>query len=197
MGGKEVAMANLQEMGQKAVEAKYVLQRATTKEKNQALLKAAEYLCKEQEMILAANAKDIVITDKSFSPLENALPWEALCIMTLPSGIGFYTFEIQPLFSIGDVTATDIDGKTKISATVTNRHSDSRTVTMIAALRDDEGNLSKVFSSETVAVSTSEELVIENIDTSAGSVYVFFIENWPLPRAVSSMLVNVTNNVTS
>lgn len=150
-----------------------------------------------EHLLNASNAKDIVITDKSFSPLENALPGEALCIMTLPSGIGFYTFEIQPLFSIGDVTATDIDGKTKISATVTNRHSESRTVTMIAALRDDEGSLSKVFSSETVAVSASEELVIENIDTSTGSVYVFFIESWTLPRAVSSMLVNVTNNVTS
>lgn len=52
-------MANLQEMGQKAVAAKYVLQRATTEEKNQALLKAAEYLCKEQETILLANAEDI------------------------------------------------------------------------------------------------------------------------------------------
>ncbi len=52
-------MSNLQEMGQKAVAAKYVLQRATTEEKNNALLKAADYLCKEQEMILAANAKDI------------------------------------------------------------------------------------------------------------------------------------------
>lgn len=58
-------MANLQEMGQKAVAAKYVLQRATTQEKNDALLKAAEYLCKEQESILTANAQDIANGEKN------------------------------------------------------------------------------------------------------------------------------------
>ena len=58
-------MTNLQEMGQKAVAAKYVLQRAVTEEKNAALLKAAEYLCKEQEMILAANAQDLENGEKN------------------------------------------------------------------------------------------------------------------------------------
>ena len=58
-------MTNLQEMGQKAVAAKYVLQRATTEEKNAALLKAAEYLCKDQESILAANAEDLANGEKN------------------------------------------------------------------------------------------------------------------------------------
>ena len=58
-------MTNLQEMGKKAVAAKYVLQRAVTEEKNAALLKAAEYLCKEQEAILAANAQDLENGEKN------------------------------------------------------------------------------------------------------------------------------------
>jgi len=56
---------NLQEMGQKAVAAKYELQRATTAEKNQALLKAAEALCAGKEQILAANAVDIETGEKN------------------------------------------------------------------------------------------------------------------------------------
>ena len=52
-------MADLQTMGQKAVVAKYLLQKATTEEKNKALQCAANALRQHQEEILAANAKDI------------------------------------------------------------------------------------------------------------------------------------------
>ncbi len=50
---------NLQEMGQKAVAAKYLLQKLSTEEKNCALQKAAEMLIAMQEEILSANAQDI------------------------------------------------------------------------------------------------------------------------------------------
>lgn len=52
-------MTNLNEMGQKAVEAKYVLQRTTSKEKNDALLAVATALEKETPFILAQNDIDI------------------------------------------------------------------------------------------------------------------------------------------
>ena len=58
-------MTNLQELGQKAVTAKYRLQQANTEEKNRALQRAANYLCREQEKILAANAIDLENGEKN------------------------------------------------------------------------------------------------------------------------------------
>ena len=52
-------MANLIDMGQRAVAAKYLLQKATTAEKNNALLVAAKLLVEKQTEIIAANKKDI------------------------------------------------------------------------------------------------------------------------------------------
>ncbi len=52
-------MTNLEEMGQRAVTAKYLLQKASTEEKNNALQKAANALLENKENILAANEKDI------------------------------------------------------------------------------------------------------------------------------------------
>ena len=50
---------DLMEMGKKAVEAKYCLQKLTENEKNKALLTVADTLVKDSEKILAANAVDI------------------------------------------------------------------------------------------------------------------------------------------
>ena len=50
---------DLMEMGKKAVEAKYCLQKLTESEKNKALLTVADTLVKDSEKILAANAIDI------------------------------------------------------------------------------------------------------------------------------------------
>ena len=52
-------MADLQLMGEKAVAAKYALQKLTTAEKNAALEKAAAALLAEQDTILAENEKDL------------------------------------------------------------------------------------------------------------------------------------------
>ncbi len=52
-------MTNLQEMGKRACEAKYVLQMASTEDKNRALAAAAKALCEGAARILAANALDI------------------------------------------------------------------------------------------------------------------------------------------
>ena len=56
---------NLQEMGQKAVAAKYLLQKLSTEDKNNALQKAAEMLVAMQEEILSANAQDIANGEKN------------------------------------------------------------------------------------------------------------------------------------
>lgn len=52
-------MTDLNVMGQKAVTAKYLLQKTVSREKNRALLAAADALCEKQARILAANAEDI------------------------------------------------------------------------------------------------------------------------------------------
>ena len=52
-------MMELNVMGQKATTAKYILQAATTKQKNSALTKVAEALIANADTILAANAIDI------------------------------------------------------------------------------------------------------------------------------------------
>ena len=50
-------MTALQETGQKAVQAKYEVQKLSEKEKNRALLTIAEALVTETDRILAANEK--------------------------------------------------------------------------------------------------------------------------------------------
>lgn len=49
----------LEQLGQNAAAAKYELQRLTTEEKNRALLLVAEALCKESNIIIRENEKDI------------------------------------------------------------------------------------------------------------------------------------------
>ena len=52
-------MINLTELGQKAVTAKFALQKLTTKEKNDALIHVAKSLVKETDKLIEANAVDI------------------------------------------------------------------------------------------------------------------------------------------
>ena len=49
----------LQEMGQKACQAKYLLQKLSTEEKNRALMEAAKALRDQSNKILKANEKDL------------------------------------------------------------------------------------------------------------------------------------------
>ena len=53
-------MAELKVMGENAVAAKYLLQKATTEQKNKALTCAAEMLVAKQQDILVANSMDIM-----------------------------------------------------------------------------------------------------------------------------------------
>lgn len=52
-------MTDLIRMGERAVAAKYLLQRASSEEKDRALLRAAELLRERREELLSANAKDV------------------------------------------------------------------------------------------------------------------------------------------
>lgn len=56
---------NLVDMGEKAVQAKYELQRLTTDEKNKALEQVAKELIAGQEIILEANKKDIISAENA------------------------------------------------------------------------------------------------------------------------------------
>ncbi len=58
-------MAELKVMGENAVAAKYLLQKATTEEKNKALTCAAEMLVAKQQDILAANSMDIAAGEQN------------------------------------------------------------------------------------------------------------------------------------
>ena len=60
-----MSMKHLQEMGERAVTAKYILQKLSTEEKNNALLKAAEMLVAMQDEILQANEKDLANGEKN------------------------------------------------------------------------------------------------------------------------------------
>lgn len=62
-------MTDLQEMGKRAVAAKYLLQKASSEEKNRALKEAAEALLREQQTVLEANALDIAEGEKNGMPL--------------------------------------------------------------------------------------------------------------------------------
>ena len=56
-------MINLTQMGEKAVTAKYLLQKADTNTKNKALLGAAQALCDSKNIILEANVNDITVAE--------------------------------------------------------------------------------------------------------------------------------------
>ncbi len=56
-------MIDLTQMGEKAVAAKYLLQKADTNTKNKALLGAAQALCDAKSIILEANEKDIMAAE--------------------------------------------------------------------------------------------------------------------------------------
>ncbi|MBE5868131.1 MAG: glutamate-5-semialdehyde dehydrogenase [Lachnospiraceae bacterium] len=58
-------MTDLIQMGKRALEAKYLLQKLTEEEKNKALELAADRLIAEQERILQENAKDITAGEKA------------------------------------------------------------------------------------------------------------------------------------
>ncbi len=58
-------MAELKVMGENAVAAKYLLQKATTEQKNKALTCAAEMLVAKQQDILAANSMDIAAGEQN------------------------------------------------------------------------------------------------------------------------------------
>ncbi|MFI3212117.1 MAG: glutamate-5-semialdehyde dehydrogenase [Eubacteriales bacterium] len=55
---------SLQEMGKKAITAKYMLQKLSTKEKNSLLLAVADGLTRDTALILAANNEDIINGEK-------------------------------------------------------------------------------------------------------------------------------------
>lgn len=61
-------MTDLQEMGKRAVAAKYLLQKASSEEKNRALKEAAEALLSEQQTVLEANAQDVAEGEKNGMP---------------------------------------------------------------------------------------------------------------------------------
>ncbi|MBQ4528545.1 MAG: hypothetical protein II998_10795 [Clostridia bacterium] len=138
---------------------------------------------------------EIIICDKNYMPADCILPSEGYCLIVPESGVGFVTYDFQALFFLSDVTAVWDGEQIKVSALATNNHIDGKNVTMIVSLRDSDGYLSKVYSSPTKNVTSKEEFVIENIEANGGSAYVFFTEDWNSIRAVSPVIINVTENL--
>ncbi len=141
-----------------------------------------------------STADEITICDKSFSPVEGTLPQEGVCIMVPPSGIGYVVYNFQAKFFVSDVLSSSSDGQINVTANVTNSHAQAKNVTMIVALRDSAGNLSRVYSSTTQTVLGTKSFAIENIALNGGTAHVFFIDDWSSLKAVSSQVIDVTNN---
>ena len=58
-------MVDLQEMGKRAVEAKYLLQKTDTEQKNEALKRAAQELIAQEKAILQANEQDVSLAKEN------------------------------------------------------------------------------------------------------------------------------------
>ena len=87
-------MTALQETGQKAVQAKYEVQKLSEKEKNRALLTIAEALVTETDRILAANEKDLArAEEKGMKAGPNGLVIEK---RRVPLGVVGIIYESRP-----------------------------------------------------------------------------------------------------
>ena len=106
-------------------------------------------------------------------------------VLTSASGLFTHYYNLQPMFTIGTPELVSDAGKVGAKAVVYNYHAQPKTLTMIMAIRDAQGSLEKVYSTQTYDVSRKETFTIDPVYAGDGSAYVFFIENWDTLRAVA------------
>lgn len=100
-------------------------------------------------------------------------------------GDTIYYFSVHPMYRICTPELVSDAGKVGAKAVVYNYHAQPKTLTMVMAVRDAQGSLEKVYSTESYDVSREKTFTIDPVYAGDGSAYVFFIENWDTLRAVA------------
>ena len=106
-------------------------------------------------------------------------------VLTSASGLFTHYYNLQPMFTIGTPELVSDAGMVGAKAVVYNYHAQPKTLTMIMAIRDAQGSLEKVYSTQSYDVSGEKVFTIAPVYAGDGSAYVFFIENWDTLRAVA------------
>jgi len=106
-------------------------------------------------------------------------------VLTSASGLFTHYYNLQPMFTIGTPELVSDAGMVGAKAVVYNYHAQPKTLTMIMAIRDAQGSLEKVYSTQSYDVSGEKVFTIDPVYAGDGSAYVFFIENWDTLRAVA------------
>ena len=106
-------------------------------------------------------------------------------------GDTIYYFSVHPMYRICTPELVSDAGKVGAKAVVYNYHAQPKTLTMVMAVRDADGCLEKVYSTQTYSVNGQPEFSIDPVDIGDGSAYVFFIENWETLRITSSFVENI------
>ena len=105
-------------------------------------------------------------------------------VLTSASGLFTHYYNLQPMFTIDTPELVSDAGMIGAKAVVYNYHAQPKTLTMIMAIRDAQGSLEKVYSTQSYDVSRKETFTIDPVYAGDGSAYVFFIENWDTLLAV-------------
>ena len=100
-------------------------------------------------------------------------------------GDTIYYFSVHPMYRICTPELVSDAGMVGAKAVVYNYHAQPKTLTMIMAIRDAQGSLEKVYSTQSYDVSREKTFTIDPVYAGDGSAYVFFIENWDTLRAVA------------
>ena len=100
-------------------------------------------------------------------------------------GDTIYYFSVHPMYRICTPELVSDAGMVGAKAVVYNYHAQPKTLTMVMAVRDAQGSLEKVYSTQSYDVSREKTFTIDPVYAGDGSAYVFFIENWDTLRAVA------------
>ena len=100
-------------------------------------------------------------------------------------GDTIYYFSVHPMYRLCTPELVSDAGMVGAKAVVYNYHAQPKTLTMVMAVRDAQGSLEKVYSTQSYDVSREKTFTIDPVYAGDGSAYVFFIENWDTLRAVA------------
>ena len=106
-------------------------------------------------------------------------------------GDTIYYFSVHPMYRICTPELVSDAGMVGAKAVVYNYHAQPKTLTMIMAIRDAQGSLEKVYSTQSYDVSGEKTFTIDPVYAGDGSAYVFFIENWETLRVTSDFVVKI------
>lgn len=143
----------------------------------------------KNEIVSVTGASKVEFLNDDFSVAKDQITKNV--VLTSASGLFVYYFSIQPMFEITTPELVSDAGKVGAKATAYNYHTEPKIITMVMVIRDAEGCLEKVYSSQACSVTGEQEFIINPVDIGDGSAYVSFIENWETLRAVSRFVEKI------